>query len=261
MCWALPWGYRWSPPRTGRQLVGSQPFLKRRGATGSLQGSRALVQHIKLTAPLSERPLVCPYKSSSGFERLLGLRHRSERHDKMGCCCSRSRQRKREGAATTSSELTSSVSSIPSSCLKPDAKLSSTSVQKSVQVDTAPVPAQNGSAQRLPDVPPEAVPPGPDDFLRCPSVVLFEDDTFFDAHEELQQEAPRQSTGLDVIFGRYENWMVRPLLSIFVNTEGCLKTPQRCPSLLPGTSATAKHKHDAWSHQLAVSMESSLQHC
>ncbi len=59
--------------------------------------------------------------------------------------------------------------------------------------------------------------------LRCPSVVLFEDDAFFDAQEEMQWEAshpPHSSQELDVIFNRYEGWMVIPNLKCIVELLG-----------------------------------------
>lgn len=131
----------------------------------------------------------------------------------MGCCCSRRKRARRDGAPFTSSELTSSISSIPSSSLKPEAKLSSKSLEKQDQVSgvtQAPAPVLNGISEQK-----GVVVPTPSEFLRCPSVVLFEDDTFFDAQEELQQEAPHQSRGLDVLFDRYENWMVHPWTVLF----------------------------------------------
>ncbi|KAK9842419.1 hypothetical protein WJX84_006824 [Apatococcus fuscideae] len=146
----------------------------------------------------------------------------------MGCCCSRSKRARREGTATTSSELTSSISSIHSSSLKPEAKLSNDSLKKQVSVGTVPlaqVPigvSDQSTGAQLGTVPPERA-----DFLRCPSGILFEDDTFFDAQEELQQEAPHQSTSLDVIFGRYENWMRQSI-------EGQPEQPQ--PELTPAGS-------------------------
>ena len=147
------------------------------------------------------------------------------KRSKMGCCCSSSKRAKRERAATSSSELTSSLGSLPSSQKTGAPNFKKLDVQtENPKPTNGYSPSQLEATKTEPELlihkePADAAPPAAtsedcaQSLLRCPSVVLFEDDAFFDAQEEVQWEAshePHSSPELGIIFNRYENWMVSP---------------------------------------------------